>query len=359
MTQQTIDKVRQMETRLDEVEKMLSQPDVVRDRKKFTDLTREHSDLKDIVQTSHQLESVRKQLEEARQMLHDPEMAQLAKEEVHSLESEEEKLDHQLNDLLIPKDPDDDRNTIVEIRAGTGGDEAALFGAELFRMYCRYAEGQGWKIELMDSHPTEIGGIKEVTFSVQGKGAFGHLKFESGVHRVQRVPRTEAGGRIHTSAVSVAVLPEAEKVDVDIDEEKDIRVDRFCSSGPGGQSVNTTYSAIRVTHLPTGLVVSCQDEKSQIKNLARAMKVLRSRLLDLRRREQEEARQQQRRSMVGSGDRSAKIRTYNFPQSRVTDHRIGLTVHNLESILEGQLDDVIDALRREERMERLQAVNQV
>lgn len=347
------EKIEQVRQRLADVEQELAAPDVAQDRDRFARLSREHADLSEIIQVSDQMENVEKQLAGAREMLEDPEMADLAQEEADQLEKRRIVLKEQLDELLVPKDPDDSRNTIVEIRAGTGGDEAALFAAELFRMYCRYAEEKGWKTDMISSNPTGIGGFKEVVFSVRGGSVYGQLKFESGVHRVQRVPKTETSGRIHTSAVTVAVLPEAEAVDVDIDEENDLRVDRFCSSGPGGQSVNTTYSAIRVTHLPTGIVVSCQDEKSQIKNLAKAMKVLRSRLFEKKRQELDEQRQQQRRTMVGSGDRSGKIRTYNFPQSRITDHRIHLTVHNLEQVLEGELSEIISALRREDRLERL------
>jgi peptide chain release factor 1 len=349
-----LEKVGKILKRLEEVEAQLANPAVAKDRARFRDLSREHADLQEIAGVARRLQSVCDQIAQAEEMLEDPDMAELARDDLDRLNRENKALEDRLNELLIPKDPDDSRNTIVEIRAGTGGEEAALFASELFRMYSRYAEAQGWKVELIDLSPTGIGGIKEVIFGVNGKDAFGQLKYESGAHRVQRVPKTEASGRIHTSAVTVAVLPEAEEIDVEIDQEKDIRIDRFCSSGPGGQSVNTTYSAVRVTHLPTGLVVSCQDEKSQIKNLAKALKVLRSRLLDKIRQERDEARQAQRKNQVGTGDRSGKIRTYNFPQSRVTDHRIGLTVHNLEEVLAGNLGEFIEALQKEDRMRRLE-----
>jgi peptide chain release factor 1 len=282
----------------------------------------------------------------------DPELVELAKAELEGLEEKRDELEEKLRILLVPKDPNDSRNTIVEIRAGTGGEESALFAADLLRMYTRFIENKNWKMELMSSNETGMGGLKEVIYLVSGDNAYGTLKYESGVHRVQRVPVTESGGRIHTSAASVVVIPEAEEVDVHIDPH-DLRVDVYRSSGPGGQSVNTTDSAVRITHIPTGLVVSCQDEKSQHKNKAKAMKVLRARLLDRARREQEEQISQTRKSQVSTGDRSAKIRTYNFPQQRVTDHRIGLTLHRLNEILDGDLDALIDALRQADIAEKI------
>jgi peptide chain release factor 1 len=280
-------------------------------------------------------------------------LAELAAEEVSELEEERERLETELRELLLPRDPLDNRPAVVEIRAGTGGDEAGLFAADLFRMYSRFADERGWKVEIISTSEGALGGLKEVVFVVRGRDAYGFLRYESGVHRVQRVPVTESSGRIHTSAASVAVLPEAEEVDIEIDP-SDLKIDVFRSSGPGGQSVNTTDSAVRITHVPTGLVVSCQDEKSQHKNKAKALKVLRSRLLDMRVAKQEAERARERRLQVGTGDRSAKIRTYNFPQNRVTDHRIGLTLHRLESILEGDLEEVVDALRSAGLRERLE-----
>ena len=282
----------------------------------------------------------------------DAELREMAHEELRSLEKKRDALDSEIPQLLIPKDPNDDKNVLLEIRAGTGGDEAALFAAELFRMYTMYAERHGWRLEVMSSNDTGVGGLKEVIAMIEGRGAYSKLKYESGVHRVQRVPATEASGRIHTSTVTVAVLPEAEEVDVKI-EAKDLRVDTFCSSGPGGQSVNTTYSAVRLTHLPTNTVVSCQDEKSQIKNKAKAMRVLKARLLEIEQAKKDGAIAAERKKMVGSGDRSEKIRTYNFPQSRITDHRIGFTTHRLQDVLDGNLDELVDPVSAHFQAERL------
>ncbi len=335
-----------LEKRFDEVSNLLGQPEVIGRRAEFTKLSREHSDLEEVVGAWRELLKLRADRQQAEAMLAegDSEMRALAREELAALDEQIADLNQRLRLLLLPKDPNDERNVVLEIRAGTGGDEAALFAGDLFRMYMRFAERQGWKTEALSATEGTAGGFKEVIALLSAKGAYSVLKYESGVHRVQRVPATEASGRIHTSAATVAVLPEAEEVDISIDE-KDLRIDVFRSSGPGGQSVNTTDSAVRVTHLPTSIMVVCQDEKSQHKNKSKALKILRSRLLDHERERQEAAERDQRRAMVRTGDRSEKIRTYNFPQDRLTDHRIGLTRHNLSAVVDGDLGDIIAALR--------------
>jgi peptide chain release factor 1 len=339
------DKLKGVEERFSEVETALSAPDVVKDRAAFEKLSREHADLNKVVSVYRQYQAVLAELADSQELLNDSdsEMRRLARSEVTRLTEARDALEGQLKRLLVPKDPNDEKNIILEIRAGTGGDEAALFAADLFRMYSRYAEGQGWKVEVMSDHPTGGGGFKEIIAMIQGRGAYSRMKYESGTHRVQRVPVTETQGRIHTSAVTVAVLPEAEEVDVEIDP-SELKIDVYRSTGPGGQSVNTTDSAVRITHLPTNLVVTCQDEKSQIKNKAKALKVLRARLLDQMVREQDAQRSAERKSQIGDGDRSGRIRTYNFPQGRVTDHRIGLTLYKLEEIMQGEIDAVVDEL---------------
>lgn len=343
-----------LESRLREIDEELASPGLTRDGARLKQLGRERARLWQIVNETRELQRLESRLAEARALIDDPEpeIAALAAEEVHELQPRVDAAREAMLRGLLPPDPHHDKDAILEIRAGTGGEEAALFAADLLRMYLRYAERKGWKVERMSTSPTELGGVREVICSIQGPEAYGLLRHESGVHRVQRVPVTEASGRIHTSAVSVAVLPEAEDVDIVIDP-KDLRIDVFRSSGPGGQSVNTTDSAVRVTHIPSGLTVQCQDEKSQHKNKAKALKVLRSRLLDLAIRERDDELARQRRSQVGTGDRSAKIRTYNFPQSRVTDHRIGLTVYRLDEILDGALDAFIEGLRRHATEEQL------
>jgi peptide chain release factor 1 len=339
------EKTRDLEQRYLELEENLSRPEIIQDRKLYQKYVKEHKGLETIVMVFRDYQAAQKELEENRSLLEDPdpEIRKLARDEIELLEARLESLEEKLKVLLLPQDPHDEKNTILEIRAGTGGEEAALFAADLFRMYTRYAEMNHWKTEILSQNETGIGGFKEIIVLVEGERVYSRLKYESGVHRVQRVPETEAQGRIHTSAVTVAVLPEAEEIDVEVDPE-DLRIDVFRASGHGGQHVNVTDSAVRITHIPTGLVVTCQDEKSQHKNKAKAMKVLRSRLLDMYQEEQDSQISQQRRSMVGSGDRSERIRTYNFPQGRVTDHRIGLTLYKLEGILQGQLDHLIDPL---------------
>ena len=336
------------EKRLAEITELLADPKTVSDKKRYRDLAREHSDLEQIAAKGREFRNTARQLDDNREIVQtcdDAELVELATSEIGELEPRLTRIQSELERMLIPKDPGDEKNALIEIRAGTGGGEAALFAADLFRMYSKYIENRGWKIDVMNTHDTGIGGLKEIIFLVEGKGAYGELKMESGVHRVQRVPETEASGRIHTSAASVAVLPEAEEVDIQIDP-GELKIDVFRSSGPGGQSVNTTDSAVRITHIPSGTVVTCQDEKSQLKNKNKAMKVLRARLLDRAVREQQESIARQRKTQVGSGDRSEKIRTYNFPQNRVTDHRFGLTLYSLEDILNGDLRPLVEEVKK-------------
>ena len=337
----------------------LSDPRVAANREQFEKLAREYRELSEIVRVAEQYREACRRIEEDQDLLSstDEELTKLAEEEIRELKAQRQRLEEKLALMLLPRNPRDKGNAIVEIRAGTGGGEASLFAADLVRMYFKFAERQGWHIEMMGSSPTEIGGFKEIIFSVEGPGAYGKMKYESGVHRVQRVPITESSGRIHTSAASVVVLPEPEEVEVQIDP-KDLRVDLFRSSGPGGQSVNKTDSAVRITHIPTGMVATCQDEKSQHKNKAKAIKVLRARLLDQAQQEQRRAVDQSRKTQVGSGDRSAKIRTYNFPQGRLTDHRVKLTLYKLEQILAGELEEIIEALRIEDRKEKLKKLEE-
>ena len=354
-----MDKLQAVEDKYLELESLISDPSVLEDMSRWQRYNREHAGLEPIVTAYREYKQVCTGIEDDKNMLSegidDNEFRHMVEEELAELRARKEELDEQLPILLLPRDPNDDKNVIVEIRGGVGGEEAALFAGDLFRMYSRYAEAQGWKVNIMDANPTEIGGFKEISFAVEGQGAYSKLKYESGTHRVQRVPVTESGGRIHTSAVTVAVLPEADEVDVDIRPEE-LRIDTYRAGGAGGQYVNKTESAIRITHLPTGIVVQCQDEKSQLKNKEKAMRVLRARVLEQAQQQQADAIAADRKSQVGSGDRSQRIRTYNFPQGRVTDHRIGLTLHKLESVLNGQLDELINALITADQAERLKKV---
>ncbi len=353
-----LDKLAGLEEKYEELEGLIGDPEVIADLDRWRQYVKAHAELGDVVDAYRDFKKVVKEIQEAKTLLGeepDEEMRELVQTEIDVLIEKKAALEQRLKVLLLPSDPSDEKNVILEIRAGTGGEEAALFAADLFRMYSRYAEQQGWKTEILNVNYTDIGGFKELICLIQGKGAYSRLKFESGVHRVQRIPTTESGGRIHTSASTVAVLPEAKEVDVDIDP-NDLRIDVFCASGHGGQSVNTTQSAVRITHLPSGIVVSMQDEKSQHKNKDKAMKVLMARLLDRAREERQQKTASVRKSMVGSGDRSERIRTYNFPQNRVTDHRVGLTLHRLDAALEGDLDEIIDTLVTTDQAERLKQV---
>jgi peptide chain release factor 1 len=349
------EKLHDIKARYEELNELLTKPEVLADHNALKRLSKERAGIQDVVRAFEEYEKVESDIADADELIEssdDPETKEFARSELEVLRRREEGLEERIKALLIPRDPNDEKNTIVEIRAGTGGEEAALFASDLFRMYTRYAEGKRWKIDVMNSTPSASGGFKEIIFAVEGDGAYSRFKYESGVHRVQRVPVTESQGRIHTSAATVAVLPEAEEVEVDIKPE-DIHVDVFRSTGPGGQSVNTTDSAVRITHKPTGLVVTCQDEKSQHKNKAKALKVLRARLYEAERERQEAEMAEQRRSQVSTGDRSAKIRTYNFPQSRVTDHRIGMTLHGIEQVMGGEIDALIDALATHYQAEQI------
>lgn len=355
-----LDRLQSLEERYNKLNELLSDPEVISDTKKLREYSKEQAGLEDVVQAYREYKDVTEQLNDAKEMQEDDldaEMAEMVKAEISELAESKTDLEEKMKILLLPKDPNDDKDVFMEIRGAAGGDEAALFAGDLYRMYSRYAESQGWKTEVMEANSTGVGGYKEIIFLIKGTGAYSKLKYENGAHRVQRVPETESGGRIHTSTATVAVLPEAEEVEIDI-HEKDIRVDTFASSGPGGQSVNTTMSAVRLTHEPTGIVVSIQDEKSQIKNKEKAMKVLRARIYDKFQQEAQAEYDENRKSAVGTGDRSERIRTYNFPQNRVTDHRIGLTIQKLDQILEGKLAEIIDSLIMEEQAKKLEQIGE-
>jgi peptide chain release factor 1 len=350
-----LDKLEAIKERFEEVGDQLNDPSVMSDMKRYAQLNKEYKGLKEIVEAYYEYKNVLSNIESARNVLSnekDEEFREMAKMELDELEPKKEQMEEEIRIMLIPADPEDAKNAIVEVRAGTGGDEACLFAGELYRMYTRYSEGRGWKIELVDYTEGPAGGFKEIIFNVNGENAYGQLKYESGVHRVQRVPQTETMGRVHTSAATVVVLPEADEFDIEL-KPNDIRKDLFCSSGPGGQSVNTTYSAVRLTHIPTGIVAQCQDQKSQIKNYEKALAVLRSRIYEIEFNRRMEEQAKKRKTMVSTGDRSAKIRTYNYPQSRVTDHRIGLTTHNLPAFIDGDIQEFIDSLQLAENAERL------
>jgi peptide chain release factor 1 len=350
------ERLEQIEARYESLGEQLADPELISDQQKYQKIAKQHRDLEAVVDKYREYKQVTRGIADAKAMMQesDPDLRAMAEEELIQLEERSPAIEKALKLLLLPKDPNDEKNIIIEIRAGTGGDEASLFVAEVFRMYSRFAEQHRWKVEVLSSSESSVGGMKEIIAIIEGNRVYSQMKYESGVHRVQRVPATETQGRVHTSAITVAVLPEAEEVDVKI-EAKDLRIDTFCSSGPGGQSVNTTYSAIRITHLPTNTVVSCQDEKSQIKNREKAMRVLRARLYEVEMEKQHEAQAKERKQQVGSGDRSEKIRTYNFPQNRLTDHRIGLTIHQLAEVMEGRLEPVIDALTAHYNAERMKA----
>ena len=354
-----LSKLQAVEDKYLELESMISDPSVLEDMTRWQRYNKEHSEMTPLVEAFREYKKVCQTIEDDKSMLEegmdDDELRHMVEDELAEMRQRKEELDNELPVLLLPKDPNDDKNVIVEIRGGVGGDEAALFAGDLFRMYSRYAEAQGWRVDILSSNATELGGFKEVSFTVEGYGAYSKLKYESGTHRVQRVPVTESGGRIHTSAVTVAVLPEADEVDVDI-KANELRIDTYCASGAGGQYVNRTETAIRITHLPTGIVVQCQDEKSQLKNKEKAMRVLRARVLEQAQQQQADAIAADRKNQVGSGDRSERIRTYNFPQGRVTDHRIGLTLHKLDFVLNGQLDEILNGLITADQAERLKQV---